>query len=75
MSIAAFAKQAAKACSSNAARSYAAGAGDAGFKVGVLGAAGGIGQPLSLLMKVRSGQVTFNLRARVWNPAVSRHGS
>jgi hypothetical protein len=33
------------------ARSMSTGAGE-GFKVAVLGAAGGIGQPLSLLMKV-----------------------
>lgn len=36
----------------NGARGYAAGPG-AGKKVAILGAAGGIGQPLSLLMKVR----------------------
>lgn len=56
--LAALAKQAAQACTSGAARTFAASAGDAGFKVGVLGAAGGIGQPLSLLMKVRAGCLT-----------------
>lgn len=71
--LAAFAKQAAKACTSSAARSYAASAGDAGFKVGVLGAAGGIGQPLSLLMKVRPGLLQFRKEVQftsVWFPAV-----
>jgi hypothetical protein len=43
------AKNAAQALGS--ARAMSTGAGE-GFKVGVLGAAGGIGQPLSLLMKV-----------------------
>ena len=75
MSLAAFAKQAAKACSSNFARTYSASAGD-GFKVGVLGAAGGIGQPLSLLMKVRSGAIPYNLPlTRVCCPVVGRNGS
>ena len=37
---------------------------DEGFKVTVLGAAGGIGQPLSLLMKVRSGPPARSLRVR-----------
>lgn len=35
-------------------RQYASSAGVEGRKVAVLGAAGGIGQPLSLLMKVRN---------------------
>ena len=35
------------------ARGYASGSGNPERKVAILGAAGGIGQPLSLLMKVR----------------------
>ena len=47
---------AAKQALRQGARGYAAAAAKPDRKVAVLGAAGGIGQPLGLLMKVRLGQ-------------------
>lgn len=57
-------------------RQYASSAGVEGRKVAVLGAAGGIGQPLSLLMKVRKplthlrDQIAASYRAQL-SPHVS----